>query len=438
MRTADAIVADLRAFARGATGATGPQGASAPLVVTATSLGIYASTDSAGPAIGPSVWTGATPQARAAHNTTQFNAWKNSSLMAGTLLLLDKPLIYEAEADVWLIPSGRVLDGNRQKATLKIVTSGRRAVGPASSPAYIQNLNIDGGGSATNGSDSNVDYIAETMGTFSPNVAGSTLVIIGCTMTRARDCAWHGRNAGTVLIDNVISRFVNYGLWSEACSECIAHGNTVVGTISPATTACGLFEGSGAGTATRSGETMVNGGLWRMRENVSALGLDGWHFNGVAGGNLHDSTCEGSSQYSYRFTGSTGITCHGLRSNAGNFALFDDSITCEIQGHGVSTQQIHYRNNARQCYADVQLESFSVFVDLDHVFGTGPQAWTGQYRGRQWYSKAGTAPTEGYWELGTPILRRQQISGQSRGWLCSFPGNPNGGTGAFLPDAALP
>jgi len=347
---------------------------------------------------------------------------------------LSEALITNLTATVMTLGTSVLADEVVSGSTCTCVR-GTRFVQPGGSPATIKNLTLDGGGTAASGSDALVDYLIHTGGTLSPNVAGSTMIVDGVTAKRARVAAIHGRNATLAIKNSSLSNFLAIGLWSEGCSECVLENSTIAGHA--AAEYLILFEGSGAGASTRSGETMTNGGLWRCSKVVLAVGQVGVFWNGIGGGNFVDSTCEGSSVTSYKFYKSTGVNLRGCRSNAGNYAVFDTSISNSIQGFGVSTQKVYYLNNSRMCDANVQLESFSAFVDIEHLFGA--LEWVGYRRPNgSWVSKNNNSPTDGYWEKAVVVERLATTSGQPYFWKCSTNGNPNGGTGVFTAGPLVP
>lgn len=413
----------------GGDGAVGPTGPAFPNYMLATTLGIYHSTDSAGP-VG---WTSLTAAQQAAANSAAIVAWQNnvSSSYVGSTLFFEKPGTFYFLPDTILIPGLRALEGiNTTRTILQLAGSaGTYFIRPNGPPfVTLKNLSLRGGGTAATGSDALCDYVLYTAGTLSPNVAGPTMNLYNVDARRAKKAVLRARNAGLSLDHFTAANFVEIGIWSEGCSEVEADTLVLVGHA--ASEYLALIEGLYAGTATRSGEQMTNGGLWRMRGLTGALSEVGICWNGVAGGGLDLGTVEGSSVYSYEFIKSAGVHCARLRSNAGNYAHFNDSISCDIlQGSCVSTQKVDYTNDAERCFAAVGNETNVTDVPIEHRFGA--LQWTA-YRNAegQWISKANNAPTDGMWAAETEI-KRSRASGQPFYFVCTTKGNPNGGTGVF-------
>ncbi|MEZ4223844.1 MAG: hypothetical protein R3B13_23040 [Polyangiaceae bacterium] len=485
------------------------------MIHTATSQGIYTSTDTTD---APAGWTSLTSLERALANSSALNTWNTNTAYLGATLQFDKAGTYELVPCALAVPYYRVIEGNQTTvllavggqsttgATLTFVASTKvitRSSGswlddgfrigqrititgttsnnwtdqpitnisaanivlgetsvvdessassanvsmagaiamalPASSRGTIRGLILDGAGTATLGTDALVDHVVHTAGTLSPNVAGPTLYLFDVLLRRAKISAIHGRNASLRIYGCQLGNFAEVGIWSEGCSESVAADTLIVGGPSTGSHAeLGiLLEGSLAGSSTRTGDTMTNGGLWRCHNIVIANVDVGVHWNGIAGGAFVNSSCEGSSATSYLFEKSTGITATGNRSNSGTYAKFDESKNVCVQGFCVSTQDLQYVNDSRNCDANVQVESISAFVPIEHVFGSSE--WVGyRYANGEWISKSNNAPTDGYWEKGIAVRPLTASSGNPFEWRCTTNGNPNGGTGVFTSMGDVP
>lgn len=191
-----------------------------------------------------------------------------------------------------------------------------------------------------------------------------------------------------------------------------------------------LFEGLGAGSATESGDTMTNGCLWRTNNVVVANSMIGLSFNGVGGGNHLNASCEGSQTITYEFRKSSAVTLIGMRSNAGMYAKLTDCINIQLQGFGIASptpSHVEYKGSVtgcKGCIVNLQAESFATFVALEHRYGEGTEWVAYRYPEGHLVSKNNTAPTNGVWELGQVVWRKNNTSSEPDYWKCSVAGAP--------------
>jgi hypothetical protein len=184
----------------------------------------------------------------------------------------------------------------------------------------------------------------------------------------------------------------------------------------------GLYS-PGAGI-THGGKLTVFGGGGGAAPGITLpYGID---IDGCANVVVDGFTVEGAGTAAFRIrNGSTNVHLHSTRSNNGAHVIFDGFVFCRVSGgltSGQASTAAYYNNNARNCRADLAVETNVGHFDATQRHGAGE--WQSHMRGDSVISVANTVPSDGYWEIGDEVRPRVAVSGQPSGWRCTANGNP--------------
>lgn len=288
-----------------------------------------------------------------------------------------------------------------------------------SSGGYIEDLVIDG--------DELVDAGIKSHGTCTPT-AGPTIFAKRISI---RDCLEAGIDAYQVAVelDEVSVYLCPVGILMVSCSESRLRSITTV-----------LCSDAGLRvTGSYSGESCVsNSGIlhvWGFKGSNGDYGMDLW---GVGASGIYGYNFEGANEVNVRMRDCTGVKIYGLRAVGGTddlVAVFDACNDCEIFGSCQSTEMVvHHTNGSRACLARIYAESGNFPDTIDQIWITGGTEWVGWYTHTCLQSVQNNAPTAGYWELGTVVFARAQVTGAPVGWVCTANGSP----GTWVPFGYVP
>lgn len=362
-------------------------------------------------------------------NSAALATWAADTSFNSTELLFDQIGTFSF-ADRIGIPLNRTLRGvSPLYTTLKYtgdrdLGSGTGFIYGTDTVFYVKDMVV----STRDGStlDGLLDYVIETHGTLSPNVAGATGFISGVYAQFGGIANFRALNS-TLVIGDCFAYGAENTVLLESCSEsavrrCRFNNWTqrVIwnrGKNSP-----------GAGYV--NGAALTVDDLIAGANNAPPYGID---CDGAAAVAITSARVEGPSTAAFRFRNKS-TNCHATktRSNgAGTHVVFDGAIGCTLEGQCTSTQLgAEHINNSRGCEAGLVAESDVGHIDVVQKFGT--KQWQGYRRrvGGPLYSVANTVPSDGYHEVADQVFPLRMSSGNPMGWRCDVNGQPITMTGS--------
>ena len=393
----------------GQQGAVGPTGPAYPKSITASSVGI---------AVANSATT----------NFDAYEAWRTNPAFDVFELFFGETGTYNFDG-LLVVPAGRGLRGTSMQFTILRYT-GASAVGAGS--AFIRGESSeffldDFTASVRDGSTvaGLLDYVIASIGSLSPSQAGPTVWANNVYAQFGMQACWYGLNSAFQLYHcNAFGGEGQNCYFFEGCSESLLDACFASVWVHAAVKNVGLYA---------TGTSVLNGGKLTITAFVAGStppGDYGLDIQGTANCDVTGCTIEGADVAAFFIRdGSQNIHLRGTRSNGGTHVIFDRAVYCRVEGACSSAaiaNGVYHRGNSRDCKAAVVVETNVGVFDVDQLYGDGTTKWIGQRRdlGGPAISKANTAPTDGYWEIGERVIPRTASVGNPREWACTTNGQP--------------